>query len=173
MTTHDSELAAVFLASTRNTLFNQFWPRLKTCVESLTPEQIWWRPNEASNSIGNLVLHLNGNVRQWIVTSFNQDQDQRDRPAEFSAEGGLTASELLDRLGATLTEAEKVIERLTVEELLAPREIQGYKTCGLDAIYHVVDHFGLHFGQISYITKSLTATDLGFYKELNKTGRAK
>ena len=173
MTTTDSELAAIFLASSRNTLFNQHWPRLKACVEPLTVEQIWWRPNEASNSVGNLVLHLNGNVTQWIVTSFNRGEDKRDRPAEFSADGGLTAAELLARLDATMTEAAKVLDRLTVDELLAPYEIQGYKTCGLDAVYHVVDHFGLHFGQIAYIAKSLTARDLGFYKELNKTGRAK
>ena len=173
MPTTDSELAALFLASTRNRLFNEHWPRLKACLEPLTVDQIWWRPNEASNSIGNLVLHLNGNVTQWIVTSFNRGEDKRNRPAEFSAAGGLTAVELLDRLGVTMNEAAKVLDRLTVDDLLAPYEIQGYKTRGLDAVYHVVDHFGLHFGQIAYITKNLTATDLGFYKELNKTGRAK
>ena len=172
MPTTESELATLFLASTRNRLFNEHWPRLKACVEPLTVDQIWWRPNEASNSVGNLVLHLNGNVTQWIVTSFNRGEDKRNRPAEFSAAGGLTAAELLDRLGATMNEAAKVLERLTAEELLAPFEIQGYKTRGLDAVYHVVDHFGLHYGQIAYITKNLTGKDLGFYKELNKTGRA-
>lgn len=172
MPTTDSELATLFLESTRNRLFNEHWPRLKACVEPLTVDQIWWRPNEASNSVGNLVLHLNGNVTQWIVTSFNRGEDKRNRPAEFSAAGGLTAAELLDRLGATMNEAAKVLERLTAEELLAPFEIQGYKTRGLDAVYHVVDHFGLHYGQIAYITKNLTGKDLGFYKELNKTGRA-
>jgi len=79
---------------------------------------------------------------------------------------------LLDRLGATLEEAGQVIGRLTEDELLAPREIQGYRTRGLDAVYHVVVHFGLHFGQIVYITKTLLAKDLGFHKELNKTGRS-
>jgi hypothetical protein len=173
MTTTNSELAAIFLTSSRNEIFNLHWPRLKVCVEPLTVEQIWWRPNEASNSVGNLILHLNGNVTQWIVNAFSHGEDTRDRPAEFSAVGGLTAAELLDRLGATMAEAAKVLDRLTVDELRAPMEIQGHKTCGLDAVYHVVDHFGLHFGQIAYITKSLTARDLGFYKELNKTGRAK
>ena len=172
MATTETELANLFLVSSRNTLFNEHWPRLKACVEPLTVEQIWWRPNEASNSVGNLILHLNGNVTQWIVTSFNRDEDKRDRPAEFSAAGGLTATELLERLGATLNEAAKVLNRLTVEDLLAPYEIQGYKAHGLDAVYHVVDHFGLHFGQISYIAKSLSGKDLGFYRELNKTGRA-
>ena len=139
----------------------------------MSTEQIWWRPNEASNSVGNIILHLNGNVTQWLVASFNRDQDKRDRPAEFSAVGGLAAAELLDRLGATLAEAAKVLDRLNPDELLAPYEIQGYHVHGLDAVYQVVEHFGLHYGQIAYIAKSLSAKDLGFYRELNKTGRAK
>jgi hypothetical protein len=104
--------------------------------------------------------------------SFNKDEDQRNRPAEFAAQSGLSAADLLARLGATLDEAAKVLDGLTVDELLAPYEIQGYHVRGLDAVYQVVEHFGLHYGQIVYITKSLLAKDLGFYKELNKTGRA-
>ena len=168
----DSELAAIFLASSRKTLLTQFWPRLRTCVEPMTTEQVWWRPNPASNSIGNLVLHLNGNVTQWIITSFSKNEDRRNRPAEFAADGGLTAKELLDRLGATMAEVEKVLDRITVEDLLATYNIQGYEVRGLDALYHAIEHFGLHYGQIAYITKSLEGKDLGFYRELNKTGRA-
>jgi hypothetical protein len=172
MTATDPELAKLFLAYSRNKLLGQYWPRLKACVEPMTIEQIWSHPNEASNSVGNLILHLNGNVTQWLVSSFNRDEDERDRPAEFSAVGGFTAAELLERLGATLAEAAKVLDRLTPDELLAPYEIQGYHVHGLDAVYQVVDHFGLHYGQIAYIAKSLSGKDLGFYRELNKTGRA-
>lgn len=82
------------------------------------------------------------------------------------------AAELLDRLGATLDEAAKVLDRLTTAELLAPYEIQGLHVHGLDAVYRVVERFGLHHGQVAYITKLLSGKDLGFYKELNKTGRA-
>jgi uncharacterized damage-inducible protein DinB len=180
MSTSDSDLAALFLEFSRHKLFGEFWPRMKECVGPLTTEQIWWRPNQASNSIGNLLLHLNGNVRQWLVVSFNRDlnrdlnrdEDKRNRPAEFAAKEGGTAAELLDRLGVTLDEAAAVLDRLTVDELLAPYEIQGYHGRGLDAVYHVIEHFGLHYGQIVYITKLHSAKDLGFYKELNKTGRA-
>jgi uncharacterized damage-inducible protein DinB len=168
----DSELTALFLDSSRKLLFGQHWPRMKTCVESLTTDQIWWRPNEASNSIGNLLLHLNGNVRQWILVSFSHGEDKRDRPAEFAAKEGGSAGELLERLGATLDEAAKVLDRLMPAELLANYEVQGYHTNGIYVVYHVVEHFGLHYGQIAYITKLLSAKDLGFYKELNKTGRA-
>jgi hypothetical protein len=138
----------------------------------MSTEQIWWRPNDASNSVGNIILHLNGNVTQWLVASFNRDQDKRDRPAEFSAVGGLAAAELLDRLGATLAEAAKVLDRLNPDELLAPYEIQGYHVHGLDAVYQVVEHFGLHYGQIAYIAKNLSGKDLGFYRELNQSARA-
>jgi hypothetical protein len=162
----------LFLEFSRRKLFEQYWPRLRKAVEPLTDEQIWWRPNEASNSIGNLILHLNGNVWQWLVASFNKLDDRRDRPAEFNATGDLSASDLLDRLGQTLDEAAKVLARLTPEELLATWEIQGYTVSGLAAVYQVVEHFGLHYGQIIYITKMQEGRDLGFYKELSQTGRA-
>jgi hypothetical protein len=141
-------------------------------VEPLTHDQVWWRPNEASNSIGNLVLHLNGNVWQWLVASFNGLDDKRDRPSEFSANGDLPADDLLARLSVTMEEAEKVLHRLTDAELLATHHIQGYTVSGLAAVYQVVEHFGLHYGQILYITKSLEGRDLGFYSRLNQTGRA-
>lgn len=172
MSAIDSQLASLFLEFSRQKLLGQYWPRLRQSVETLTDEQVWWRPNPASNTIGNLILHLNGNVTQWIVDSFNRDEDRRNRPAEFAAEGGLTAAELLKKLGSTMERAAQVLDRLTVDELLAPYEIQGHHVHGLDAVYQVVEHYGLHYGQIAYITKSLSGRDLGFYKELNKTGSA-
>ncbi len=162
----------LFLQFSRHKLLEQYWPRLRKAVEPLSDEQIWWRPNDASNSIGNLILHLNGNVWQWLVASFNRLEDRRDRPAEFSATGDLSAADLLERLGQTIDEAEKVLERLTPEELLATWHIQGYTVSGLAAVYQVVEHFGLHYGQIVYIIKMQEGRDLGFYKELNQTGRA-
>lgn len=163
--------AALFLAFSRTKLATHYWPRLRTCVKSLTDGQVWWRPNASSNSIGNLLLHLNGNVRQWLVDSFSGNEDRRDRPAEFAAQGELTGAELLVRLGATVEEALTVLERLTEAELVAQYEIQGYRVSGLDAVYQTIEHFGLHYGQIAYVTKLLRNEDLGFYKELNRTGR--
>ena len=162
----------LFLEFSRNKLLNQYWPRLRKAVEPLNEEQIWWRPNPASNSIGNLVLHLNGNVWQWLVASFNRLSDERDRPAEFSATGDLSAEDLLARLEQTIDEAAKVLARLTSEELLATWQIQGYTVSGLAAVYQVVEHFGLHYGQILYVTKMQEGRDLGFYSELSKSGRA-
>jgi hypothetical protein len=170
MTDANTELAALFLVHSRNKLLVQYWPRLRDTVSSLTVEQVWWRPNEFSNSIGNLILHLNGNMSQWLVGSFNRNEDRRNRPQEFGQRSAIHIPALLDQLDATIQQASEVLARLTVDDLLAHYEIQGYKVRGLDAVYQVVEHFSLHYGQIVYIAKSLTGRDLGFHKELNQTG---
>jgi len=161
----------MFLAFSRQKLLEQYWPRLRACVEPLSEEQMWWRPNEATNSIGNLILHLNGNVRQWLVASFNRLEDDRNRPAEFGARELVSAATLVELLSGTMQQAAEVLARLTREDLVASYEIQGYRVSGLDAVYQVVEHFGMHYGQILYIAKTLSGVDLGLYRELNATGR--
>ena len=171
MTTSDASLAALFLEFSRAKLLGQYWPRLRTIVESLTDDQVWYRPNPACNSVGNLILHLNGNVGQWLVASFNRHEDGRNRPAEFNERRRIPGKELLARLDGTMQEGEKVLARLTPQELAATYKIQGYTVSGLGAVYQVVEHFGLHYGQILYIAKSLRGEDLGFYRDLQKSGR--
>jgi len=166
-----NDVAGLFLEHSRKKLFGEWWPRLRPVVEGLTEEQLWWRPNDASNSIGNLLLHLNGNVRQWLVASFNHQEDSRNRPAEFAEKAGGPVGEVLAKLALTMDEAAAVLSRLTEKDLVAPMEIQGYHVTGLVAVYQVVEHFGLHYGQIIYIAKELDGKDLCFYSELNKTGR--
>jgi Protein of unknown function (DUF1572) len=161
----------LFLAFSRRKLLEQYWPRLRECVQSLTDEQVWWRPNDSSNSIGNLVLHLNGNVRQWLIGSFSHAEDKRDRPAEFNERQVIPAARLIEVLGSTMKQASEVLSDLTEEQLVRPMEIQGYSVSGLEAVYQVVEHFGLHYGQIVYITKLLRDADMGFYRELGHTGR--
>ena len=161
----------MFLEHSRRKLLLEWWPNLRSTTEPLTEEQLWWRPNEASNSIGNLLLHLNGNVRQWMVASFSGQEDLRNRPAEFAERSGGRVADVLATLNATMVEAAEVLARLTEEDLLAPMEILGYRVTGLEAVYQVVEHFGLHYGQIVYIAKALEGKDLGFYKELDQTGR--
>ena len=130
MTATDNDLAKLFLAFSRQKLFDQYWPRLKECVAPLSEEQMWWRPNDASNSIGNLLLHLNGNVGQWLVASFNKDEDTRNRPAEFAAKGDASAAELLAKLGATLNAAAAVLDRLTVMNCSRPTKFRA-TTCAV------------------------------------------
>src|SRR6516162_10183432 len=98
-----------FLRFSRQKLLGEYWPRLRSAVESLSDEQVWWRPNEASNSVGNLILHLNGNVRQWLVSSFRRLEDARNRPAEFSERQWIPAATLLATFGTTLNEAGEVL----------------------------------------------------------------
>lgn len=172
MTAPAPQVSSLFLEFSRTKLIDQYWPRLKKSVEPLTDEQIWWRPNPASNSIGNLILHLNGNVGQWLVASFNGFRDERNRPVEFNERRLISRRELLGRLGATVQEAADVLARLTPDHLTRIYEIQGYTVTGLAAVYQAVEHFGLHYGQIIYIVKTLTGADLGFYSTLNATGHA-
>ena len=169
MTDHD--ISSLFLEFSREELLGQYWPRLRGCVELLSDEQVWWRPNEASNSIGNLILHLSGNVQQWLVASFDRSEDARNRPAEFGERQIVPAAALLERLESTMRRASDVLLRLTDADLRTTLQIQGYRVSGLQAVYQVVEHFGLHYGQIVYITKSIRGEDLGFYRELDKTGR--
>src|SRR5262249_54061697 len=113
----DGSVASLFLEFSRSKLIDQYWPRLQTCVESLTHEQVWWRPNDASNSVGNLLLHLNGNVRQWLIASFEHLDDSRERPAEFAARDDASAADLLIALKATLDRGSAVLLRLTEADL--------------------------------------------------------
>lgn len=173
MTTDNPQLVQIFLDTARRALIQEHWPRISECVCSLTEEQIWWRPNEASNCIGNLLLHLNGNIDQWIVCNFNRTEDRRNRPCEFSEQGPMPGGPLLARLGGTVEEAGAVLARLTAADLEATYQIQGYTCTGLYAVFHAVEHFAEHYGQIAYITKAFKNKDLGFFRELDKTGRAK
>ncbi len=172
MATIEGSASVLFLEFSRRKLLDHYWTRLRSCVAALSDEQVWWRANSVSNSIGNLILHLNGNVHQWLVASFNRLEDHRNRSAEFSEREGGSAAAILSQLGATMDEASKVLARLTEADLMATYEIQGYHVRGLEAVYQVVEHFGMHYGQILYIAKALTGTDLGLYRELNATGRA-
>lgn len=140
--------------------------RIETCVAKLTPEQIWTRGAENENAVGNLMLHLAGNVRQWIICGVGGAEDHRNRDAEFDARAG---SDALDRLRATVSEAVAVLRSLPLSALEEKRNIQKHwNLTVLEAIYHVVEHFSMHTGQIIFATKLLTGRDLGFYGYLKK-----
>lgn len=162
-----SEISGMFLKAARHTLA-QWQERIEKCLAQLTQEQIWWRVHESDNSIGNLVLHLSGNVRQWIVAGVGGVPDTRDRDAEFARREPLAVEELRERLATAVQDADAVLARLTAEDLKGRRRIQVYDVTVLEAVHHVAEHFTLHAGQILYATKLLTGADLGFYQHLNK-----
>ena len=143
--------------------------RIEACLGKLTEEQVWVRGSENENAVGNLVLHLSGNVRQWIVAGVGGAPDTRQRDGEFSARGGNSIPELRERLRGIVAEAAAVIGAVTPERLAERVVIQKYEVSVLEAIYHVVEHFSLHTGQIIFATKLLTGSDLGFYAHLRSS----
>lgn len=140
--------------------------RIETCLGKLTAEQIWERGSDQENAIGNLVLHLSGNLRQWIVAGVGGAPDLRERDAEFAARGGVSAAELSARLRAAVEETAAVIEAVPAARLAQRIVVQKYDVSVLEAIYHVVEHFSGHAAQIIFATKMLTSEDLGFYRHL-------
>lgn len=154
----------LFLTASRDYLATGYLPRIRKAVAELEPADVWWRPNDASNSIGNLLLHLAGNIRQWIVHGVGGAEDVRERQAEFDAREGAAAAELLGYLESAVAEAVDVIDRLDPAALSEPRTIQGMETTVLGALYHVVEHLSMHAGQILWIVKARTGEDLGFYR---------
>ncbi|HWZ31500.1 MAG TPA: DinB family protein [Bryobacteraceae bacterium] len=161
-------LESVFLKFSAEKL-DQLCGRIETCADKLTPEQIWARGTQNENAVGNLMLHLAGNVRQWILHGVGGQPDNRVRDAEFDARGEISVDELKRRLRTTVDEASALIRALPPEHLIETRTIQKhYDVTVLEAIYHVVEHFSGHAGQIIFATKLLTGEDLGFYAYLRK-----
>ena len=161
----EQTLDRIFLDYSQREL-RQLSSRIQNCLERLTAEQVWARGTESENAIGNLVLHLCGNVRQWIVAGVGGKPDIRERDREFTARGDVDPSRLTGRLNDTVEEAVAVIGQVTAGRLAETVTIQKYEVTVLEAIAHVVEHFAQHTGQIIFATKMLTGQDLGFYKHL-------
>ncbi len=158
------EFGEALLRETRRRLFDESLPRIRRCLAELSPAELWQRPNEGSNSVGNLVLHLAGNVRQWIASGLGGAPDRRERSREFAERGPIPAAELLARLEAALAEAGAALDRADPERLLDPRRVQGFEETGLSILVHVVEHFSYHTGQIAWAVKAWKGVDLGFYR---------
>ena len=152
----------LFLASSQRLLAQQSLPRIVKCLQQLSEEEIWWRPNSSSNSTGNLVLHLCGNVRQWIVSGLGGAEDRRERDREFAEQGPIPRQVLITQLRRTVRDACRVLARLSDDSLSRKYVIQGFHVTGLDAAFGVTEHFGYHTGQIIFITKLKRAQDLRF-----------
>jgi len=158
-----------FIDTCRHYLDAEYLPRIRRCVERLDEADLWWRANDASNSIGNLVLHLAGNVRQWIATGVGGRTDIRERAAEFAADGADASGawdgpRLLEHLEKALAEVDEVLAELSPADLMERTTVQGKDVTYLEAVFHAVEHFSMHTGQIIYITKTRTGADLGFYE---------
>lgn len=152
-----------FLHHSIDFLEGHYLPKIEQSVASLTDEDIWWRPNEDSNSIGNLMLHLSGNIRQWIIGGIGKEPDKRVRQEEFDTKGGMKKDELVRNLRTTIQDACNVLRSMSTTTLEGKGLIQGKEVSLLYAIYHVVEHCSMHAGQIIQIAKQRSGKAMNFY----------
>lgn len=156
------DLTGALLKEAGGVLVDIYPRRIARCLQLLSQEEIWWRPNPASNSVGNMVLHLQGNVRQWIIAGLGKQADRRDRDREFAETGPIPRRRLLADMRRTKDDAREVLMNLSQADLLKSYSIQGYRVTGLQAVCHVAEHFAFHAGQIIYVTKLKRGKDLKF-----------
>ena len=159
------DIAHAFVERSRHYLVHDYPAKIQRCLDVLPAEALWRRDDESENSVGNLLLHLAGNVRQWIVAGVGGGADTRVRSAEFSARSGDTAAVLMQRLRETLAEVDTVLATLDADRLAEARHIQGRDVKVLDAVYHVVEHFSMHTGQIILLTKRYAPGRVQFYED--------
>lgn len=136
---------------------------IKKSLEEISDEEIWQKPNSSLNSIANLMLHLCGNISQYIISSLGETEDLRNRDAEFNATGGLTKTAVLKKLEDTVNTAKRVIYDTTPKQYLKVRQVQGFSFSGVGIVLHAVEHYSYHTGQIAFWVKQLKDVDLGFY----------
>lgn len=132
-------------------------------LEFLNEEELWKKPNEHLNSVGNLILHLCGNMTQYVISGLGGKTDERERDLEFQQTGIASKSELKEQLQSTVNEVKETILSVTPEDYLRERQIQGFDMSGMGAVIHAVEHFSYHTGQIAHWVKFLRNTDLHFY----------
>lgn len=163
MENQSNALTTAFIAEIKRRLFEESVVRLKKCLAELTDEQIWYRPNTASNSVGNLVLHLHGNVRQWVVAGLGKNEDVRERQEEFDEQGPVPVAKMLADMGQLMVEVDTILDNTTAADLLDIRDVQGFQESGMSILVHITEHFSYHVGQMTYIVKMLKAKDMGYY----------
>jgi len=140
--------------------------RIQFCISQLTEEEVWRKPNDHTNSVGNLVLHLCGNGRQWILSSFGNIPDERIRHKEFDPENRVSKSDLESLLVKTIQDLVYQVNFLTAEDLESWYEIQCFRDTGVAVLIHVIEHFSYHTGQITLLTKLMKNMDTGYYDGL-------
>jgi Protein of unknown function (DUF1572) len=144
---------AVIVGTAAAQEFDSALKRIKHCLDQLNDEQVWWRSQPSLNSIGNLILHLCGNLRQWIVSGVGGASDLRNRPAEFAERGPIPKEELVSRLEAVVEEAKGILVRVDARQLTEVRRIQGLDVTGAAAIFDSVPHFRGHTQEIIHMTR--------------------
>ena len=155
----------IFLSRSRYWLTKEYPIKLRHCVNALPRSAVWARPNQSSNSVGNLLVHLTGNVTEWILGGIGGRSIARYRAGEFAQTDGADGSKLLDNLEAVMREADAILAGLTDQDLGRSIVIQDRDTTVLAAVYHVVEHFSMHTGQIIFLTKIYVPDKIHFYED--------
>jgi uncharacterized damage-inducible protein DinB len=163
--------AEIFLSRSRYWLVKEYPIKLRHCVNALPRSAVWSRPDEDSNSIGNLLVHLAGSVTEWILGGVGGQSFTRYRAGEFDQRDGADATTLLDNLEEVLRKADSVLAGLTPKDLEKPIVIQDRETTVLGAVYHVVEHFAMHTGQIVLLTKMYAPGQIHFYDDADGLAR--
>ena len=166
-----TDISQRFLERSRHYLAVEYPAKIGLALHTIPPDKLWWRPNERSNSAGNLVLHLCGNVRQWIISGVGGAVDSRQRDSEFATRDGASHAMLLHELRTTCDAVDRVLADVSPASLSEPRTIQGRDTTVMAAVYHVVEHFSGHTGQIILIAKWLTPGAVQFYDDTGGLAR--
>ena len=141
--------------------------RINACLDHMTEENIWYSPNENVNSVGNLVLHLCGNINQYINTTLGNENDTRKRSLEFSAHNSHNRKALQEKITETIKKAVGVVDQKNLSELIVEYDVQGFKEKGIAIVIHVIEHTSYHTGQITTICKWLENVDTKYYDGLD------
>ncbi len=160
-------LTSLLVDQVRHRILEESIPRIRICLDTLDDSRIWYRPIPEMASIGNLVLHLCGNARQWILAGMLGQLDVRDRDAEFAEPGPLPKDHLYRILDQLETDLVHALPMITSDHLLQTYHIQVFDESGVSVLVHVIEHMSYHTGQIARDTKRMLKVDLGFYDYLD------
>ncbi|MGB3589009.1 MAG: DinB family protein [Tunicatimonas sp.] len=163
MNTLPQTITQALLNEVRRRIIEESVPRVKKCLYLLNEDQLWYRPNEQTTSVGNLVLHLMGNLRQWVLSGIDGQPDHRQRSQEFTETGPVPTKKLVRDLDNLMIEVDQVLTQIAPEVLTEKRNVQGFEESVLAILIHVTEHFSYHTGQITYYTKSTLNVDTQYY----------
>jgi uncharacterized damage-inducible protein DinB len=166
-----TDVSSLFIEKARYLLGTEYRTKLRKAIEALPAEDLWWRANPESNSVGNLLLHMAGNLRQWVVSGVGGAEDKRFRAGEFEADGGQSVQEVWAVVESALSDADRVLARLDEKALNRRLTVQGRDVSVLDAVFHVVEHFSMHMGQIILIAKLRAPGSIRFYEDAGGLAR--
>jgi len=163
---------SLFIRDIRRRLFEENQVRIHRCLDLISEDQLWYKHNKNVNSIGNLILHLCGNITQYICAGILREKDVRKRDSEFEANGSHTISELRKLLDQTMENIDLKLNKVTAEDLITDYEVQGFKENGTSILIHVTEHFSYHVGQITFLTKMLNNVDTEYYGDLDLNAKS-